>query len=336
MGTWRAFFAIGLIAACGLAASADDDVAVADGRDESVAAPLRESRARSSSQVNAENISDWPPVPPDAVPSDQPIQAPQPRQPDEYLAPPGSQLSSTEIMPALPIIPRLVESTWYARFEYLNWSAHGNSIDQGPLYTLGYQRRVGWQRFRAELFGSRVYLPPFKLADGERLARPVDYLGGRVEYDLLFEPVWAERVLFFGGIGSRFWLRDVVQQMPVFRQIGNVGTTIEEPNVQQSFLTFYPYVGMETRRNADRTIEPYGRARIGLLALTYEHITVLERTFFREPGVTGQTELGVRGDRFFLSGYFEAFAWPRSNNGSAGNLTTMMLLTVGLKTGFNY
>ena len=51
------------------------------------------------------------------------------------------------------------------------------------------------------------------------------------------------------------------------------------------------------------------RGRVGLVAVTYEHLTLHQATLFPGPGVTSQLELGIRGDYLFLAGYAEIFTW---------------------------
>ena len=92
-------------------------------------------------------------------------------------------------------------------------------------------------------------------------------------------------------------------------------------------------MGAETRRSGLRCVEPYGRARVGLLGVTYEMVEESGYTssWFRNPGVMGQAEMGICGERMLLAGYFEAFAWPCS-----AKLASTMLLTLGLKAGISY
>jgi hypothetical protein len=329
MGKCRLLIASGLIAVCAIIARAAD-IGISDRADEFDASTLRNSRAAALSGLGNGDLAERAPGPSDATSAGEQQLAPLVRQPEEVLASPVYQPSSAEIAPGLPVIPRLVETTWYTRFDYMDWSSRGRAFDQGALYTLGYQRRVGRERFRAELFGTEIPGTLIVNSATNRYPNHIDYLGGRAEYDHLFETAWAPRFQFFGGVGSRFWLRDQTQvQIPYFLS----------PDFQQTWLTFYPYVGMETRRDETRAVEFYGRARVGLLALTYEHMNLPDRAFYRDPGVTGQVESGIRGDRLFLAGFFEAFAWP-SQQGSPSQLATLLtprlLLTIGLKAGFNY
>jgi hypothetical protein len=336
MGKWRTFFVILLVGAGGGSVHADDSVAISDDSDEQYAAPWRDAHASASSLITGQNLSDGPSDASDLQRSDETPLTSQIRQPGEFLVSPAPQISSTDIVPALPIVPRLIESTIYTRFDYLNWSARDHTIDQGPLYTLGYQRRVGRERFRTEVFGSQTWEREAFLIQGQResVVFGIVNMGGRFEYDFLFQPDWARRVTFFGGIGTRFWVHsppDYVDAVLALIRISQV-----------SWVTVYPYIGLETRRDETRRAEWYGRARVGILAGTIEHDMLLSRTFFPGPGVTGQAELGIRGDRLFLAGYFEVFAWPKTPETFGGSHITqfiqppLTLLTVGLKTGVTF
>jgi hypothetical protein len=325
MGKCHRFFVIGLVALCCSTVRGEDDVAINDGPLERYAASLPVLRAADSARIQAQVVADSPDDESEVASPDQPVFASQlPRQ-DELVALPNERPASMDVVPGLPVVPRLIDSTWYARFEYMDFSVNNRSLDQAPLYTVGYERRVGRERFRAELFGTQfassvLFLP------SNRYATTTDYLGGRTEYDLLFNPLGTSRFVFFGGVGSRFWLRNRSQFL--------AGRFLYD-EVQRTWATFYPYVGMETRHDETRAVEAYGRARIGLLAITYEHLTQPDRSYFPGPGVTGQTEWGIRGERLSLSAYFEAFAFPKTS-GPAVSLSSNMLLTVGLKAGYSF
>ena len=162
----------------------------------------------------------------------------------------------------------------------------------------------------------------------EPLSSTTDYLGARAEYDLLFEPALTPRVSFFGGIGTRFWIRNLPDM------VTDAGDFVR--GYQETWWTIYPYIGMETRRTVDSDVEFYGRGRVGLVAVTFEHLTLHEATLFPGPGVTSQLELGIRGQRLFLAGYFELFTWQQSSESRGLVQPTSLLLTLGLKTGFSF
>ncbi|MBI2825154.1 MAG: hypothetical protein HYX69_10750 [Planctomycetia bacterium] len=302
---------------------------------EPYASLLRDPRVLSSVSTTQQDLSVWPPKPPEAMPPPPPQPAPPVYQPNNFQPPAGPVPTVTAVVPALPAVPLFVQSTWYTRFDYFHWNERFEGADfvneDGPLFTIGYQRRVGQERFRAELFGSQVhYAATLVFDDGttEPLSSRTDYLGARAEYDFLFSPSWQSPVDYFAGIGTRFWIRNLPDM------VTGAGDFVR--GYQETWWTIYPYLGLETRRDPRRDIEWYGRGRIGLVAITYERVELNDTTLFPGPGVTGQMELGVRGDHLFLAGFFEAFTFRQSHEARDLVQPSSLLLTVGLKTGFSF
>ncbi|HEX3725583.1 MAG TPA: hypothetical protein VHV08_05045 [Pirellulales bacterium] len=264
-----------------------------------------------------------------------PPMAAQGSSPQEVQAPEVVAAPLLRAAPLLPDAPRLVEGTWYTRIDYFHWNERidGSNFvrEDGPLWTLGYQRRIGPERFRAELFGSKVhYSSGIQFDDGtvEPLSSMTDYLGLRAEYELMYEPVAWPHLSVFGGIGTRFWIRnlpDIITDMGDFVR-----------GYQETWWTFYPYMGLERRRTLTPDVEFYARGRIGVMAFTYEHLTIDQVTLFPRPGITGQLEAGIRGPRLFLSAYFEAFQWQQSAVVRDWLQPNSRMFVVGLKTGFSF
>ena len=132
----------------------------------------------------------------------------------------------------------------------------------------------------------------------------------------------------FAGVGTRFWIRNLPDAQD------SAGDFVR--GYQETWWTFYPYVGIETRRTIKNSVEAYGRGRVGLIAVTYEHLTWREATLFPGPGVTAQGELGIRGPRAFLSGYFELMTFAQSGVARGLLQPDSLMLTVGLKAGFSF
>ena len=67
-----------------------------------------------------------------------------------YPLPADAQIQTAQALPA----------TWYTRVDYFHWNEKILSMDfvneSGALFTVGYQRQVGIERFRGELFGGVV------------------------------------------------------------------------------------------------------------------------------------------------------------------------------------
>jgi len=272
--------------------------------------------------------------------------------PGPYTAPPGPQYgvpdgpvlgpampSPAVVVPARPVQPLAAvnpwtpEPSWYTRIDYFHWGENIDGADfvneDGALVTLGYVRRVGRERFRAELFGGSVNysgLAIYENGETEPLSSHTNYLGVRGEYDLLFEPDWLPQIAFFCGIGTRFWVRELPDSLtpsgaPVY-------------GYQETWWTIYPYVGMEKRRLVRDDIEFYAAGRIGLTAITLERVSLDDLALYPGVGLLGQLEAGVRGRRFYLSAFFEAMSWGESDDVRGCFQPQSEMYTVGLRTGF--
>jgi hypothetical protein len=281
-----------------------------------------------------QDVSVWPPKPPDAVMPRQPVAAMASYSLND-VPPPSGAPPSVVMGPEFSLARRLVESTWYTRFDWYHWNETLNGAsfvtENGPLFTLGYQRRIGSERFRAEIFGSQVhYSSQLVFNDGttEPLSSQNDILGVRAEYDYLFQPDWPPPINFFVGIGTRAWIRN----LPDF--VTDQNTYVY--GYQETWWTTYPYLGIETRHDESRDVAFYGRGRVGLVAITYEHLTLHDATLFPGPGVTAQAELGVRGERLFVAGFLELFTWRESGESRGLIQPSSTLLTVGLKSGLSF
>ena len=233
-------------------------------------------------------------------------------------------------------VERLVESAWSGRIDYFHWNERLDGRDfvneDGPLVTLSYVRRVGPERFRAELFGGSVgYGAEIEYRDGttEPLSSHTNYMGLRGEYDLVYDPDWWPVASLLAGVGTRFWFRDLPDT-----------TTASGERIwgyQETWWTVFPYVGLETRGAPDACdLEFFGSARIGATAITYEHVSWDDVTLYPKMGVMARLELGLRGPRLFLSGYFEAMTWGESDVVRDCWQPRSAMITVGLRSGFRF
>jgi hypothetical protein len=235
----------------------------------------------------------------------------------------------------LPVDRRPAESTWYTRIDYFHWNERFAGADfvneDGPFFTLGYQRRVGRERFRGELFGSSVHYLADVLNSSnvlEPLSSHTNYLGVRGEYDLLFEPETFPHLSFFTGIGTRAWNRDLPDDSTAS------GTFVA--GYQEFWWTVYPYLGMETRRDLHDGIELYSMERIGLTAITLERASMNDAALYPRPGITAQLEAGVRGKHVFVSAFSEVFSWQQSAASGGWLQPRSTLFTAGLRTGYSF
>jgi hypothetical protein len=248
---------------------------------------------------------------------------------------PLSATGATATTPAVPVSDRLLESSWYTRADYFRWKERLDGADfvteDGLVWTLGYVRRSGPERFRAELFGNNVdYSGGVQLSNGAvlPLESHTNYLGLRGEYDLLFEPDLWPMVTFVGGIGTRFWFRDLVDTtMP---------NGLTAYGYQETWWTIYPYLGLETTRTPDSGPELYGAARLGFTAITHEQANRIDVVLYPRPGVVALVEAGIRGQHFFLSAVAETMNWAESDEVSGFLQPASRMFTIGLKTGFSF
>lgn len=230
---------------------------------------------------------------------------------------------------------RLIESTLYTRVDYFHWNERIDGADfvneNGVLVTLGYLHRSGPERFRAEIFGDQVnYGAPFEDNNGDPDFIPshTDYLGLRAEYELIYDPEVFPSLSLFGGLGTRFWLRNLPDA------VSNNGVLIG--GYEETWWTIYPYIGAETRRTMQKDSELYGMGRIGVTAVTWERATINDVAIYPRPGVTGQLEGGLRGPHLFLAAFFEGMSWNQSRPAGGWLQPTSTMYTVGLKTGYTF
>lgn len=231
---------------------------------------------------------------------------------------------------------REVESAWYTRVDWFHWNERSEGIDfvteSGVLTTVGYQRTVGIERFRAELFGGDVSYDGFGQFDNgdlEPLASTTHYLGARGEIELLLRPeMWDDRVNFIVGLGSRFWVRDLTGG------IGDWGDPIW--GYQETWWTIYPYLGLESERPLNGSLRLYSQARLGATAFTYSHAAISDEPTWPRCGLTGSVEIGLRGEHFFLSGECEVMTWSESPVAAGYFQPDSEMVTVGGRFGFRF
>jgi hypothetical protein len=227
------------------------------------------------------------------------------------------------------------EATWYSRLDYFHWNERVGGADfvteDGALVALGYMRRVGRERFRAEMFGGSVnYRGAIQYWDGsqEPLASHTNYLGVRGEYDLLFEPEAMPNTTFFLGVGTRLWVRDLPDAFTTSGELVQ--------GYQETWWTTYPYLGCETRRRRTPGLEPFGSARIGCTAVTFEHATLDDLRLYPKAGLIGQLEGGVRTQNLLLSAFFEAMSWEESATVRYACQPRSVMFTAGMRFGWSF
>ncbi len=225
-------------------------------------------------------------------------------------APPAQVLPSPATVAAAASPP----AAWYTRVEYFHWNEKVAGADfvneSGTLFTLGYQRQFGIERIRAEMFGGEVHYDGYGQFDGngvnETLPSNTGYLGLRGEYEMIWEPAaWQGRIAFLGGLGSRFWFRDL-----------HDGTTPDGNPVygyEETWWTFYPYLGAETHFPLRQNLDLYSESRVGATVLTYDYATIGDRPVWPKPGVMANVEIGLRYTHFFAALRGEVMRWEDSS-----------------------
>jgi hypothetical protein len=239
--------------------------------------------------------------------------------------------------PAVPFQP--TESAFYTRLDYFHWSErfHGSTIldERGPLYTVGYTRTGGEQRLRVELFAGVEQYQGETFGGGQtyQANNRATYYGGRIEYDLFFNLPNHPNGLLFLGLGTRVWHRGI----PNATLPGNITAL----GYNDTWVTVYPYLGLETRHDPTKTLEFYGRMRVGVTAYTHNHHIVNDDPqdsagLAPQIGATALLEEGVRYHNFTVTGWAEVFGFSRSdvNNGQLQPVST--LLTLGVKAGYSF
>ena len=179
----------------------------------------------------------------------------------DWPAPAVIPAPATTVVTVPAAVEKPTDSTWYFRQDAFYWNERIGSTDfvneYGPLSTLGYVRHVGIERFRIELFGGTVAYDGFAQFDDGTMepyhqSFGTSYLGCRGEYDLLIEPASWTRLRAIIGVGTRFWIRDLKNaSLPD----GDVA------GYQETWWTFYPYVGLETKDSPEPGPKFFGSVR---------------------------------------------------------------------------
>ncbi len=223
----------------------------------------------------------------------------------------------------------------YVRLDAFHWSEEFESLElvdeSGMLVTIGYGQRIGNARLRVELFGGQMdyqgyaqnayAIIPYEQSDG------TSYLGFRGEFEFLLEPrSWLKNRIVL-GIGSRCWRRDLHDgQLPT-------GHTVA--GYEETWVTLYPYVGIETKESMEPGLHFFTSARLGLTPYTYEHISVGE-SLSPKCGTMGRLELGLRGERFLGSVLMEIMTWEKSNIVDGYFQPSSSMATLGGRVAYRY
>jgi len=242
----------------------------------------------------------------------------------------------TQVYPAAtaaPAVEKLAQSSWYTRVEYFHWNERIGSLnfvnESGALYTLGYSRQIGIERFRAELFGGDVHYNSYDDTGVENMASNTGYLGLRGEYEMILAPAaWEGRAAFLLGLGSRFWIRDLHDGADYQ---GNPAS-----GYQETWWTMYPYLGLETHRRLGAELDLYSESRIGMTAMTYEFASINYRPLWPKVGVFANMEIGLRGPRFFIAGRAEVMSWSVSSVIQDSYQPQSLMVTAGGRLGFMF
>ncbi len=291
----------------------------------------------------ADSTDGWPVAPPSL-----PFAPVEPHAGDGVAGPSFGQVQEPAVQPASPVAASLptepplfafaqqpLEAEWYVRFDYFLWNERvgGTEIDSenGTLYTLGYARCSGADRFRAELFTGTMNYGGTDW-NGDPVDSITSYLGVRAEYEWLWDMSlrgWPQTTLF-AGLGTRFWIRDIKDGVVLSTNDISVGH-------QENWWTIYPYLGFEKRWPCNAGEEIYARGRIGCTAFTYQFLDIEEGTpLYPRPDVIGQIECGFRHDQVFIVACFEAMTWNASPTVRDWSQPRSQMFVTGLKLGLSF
>ena len=237
--------------------------------------------------------------------------------------------------PLFALAQQPVAADWYTRFDYFAWNEQTGRTqldsEHGTLYTLGCSRCYGANRFRGELFTGTMNFSGDDW-NGDFVDSHTTYLGVRGEC----EWVWDMNLhgfpstTVFAGVGTRLWIRDIKDDMLPFSSDISVGH-------QDTWWTFYPYLGLEKRWPCDAGEEIYARGRLGCTIFTYEFCGWNEGIpLYPRPDLTGQVECGFRYDQLFIAAYFEAMTWNTSPAVRGTSQPAVQMFTTGLKLGLSF
>jgi hypothetical protein len=241
-------------------------------------------------------------------------------------------------------VEKLVQSSWYAEVDYFHWNERLGSVnlvkESGALYTLGYTRQMGAERFRMELFGGNMRYDGYleiQMPDGswenEPLGSTTRYLGARGEYEyLLRASSWSDGA-FILGLGNRVWVRDLRDATGAW---GDYSYGYEE-----TWWTIYPYLGLEAKRPLGNGLELFSSARVGATLITISKASIMDEPVWPKCGVEAQCEFGLRGPALSASAYCEVMTWSRSSvvdDYTQGGMLqpNSQMLTVGGKFGLAF
>jgi hypothetical protein len=254
---------------------------------------------------------------------------------------------SSPVAVSTPIVlERLTESTWYYRLDCYNWTEDlggGEKVKEyGPMSTVGYMHRNGQERFRLEVFGGTVAYDGYTQSESGGVyvsehfhtSNGTNYIGMRAEYDFLIEPDCWKNARLVLGVGTRFWVRDLQD------------TALEDVYVRgypETWWTFYPYIGVETKTSDPSTLHFFGSARVGVTPITYQYVGLFDSYYessgtilYPKCGMTAQAEIGISCRRVTLSAYTELMSWSQSNVVRDIYQPDSMMFTIGGRCSFTF
>jgi len=253
--------------------------------------------------------------------------------PGPWNSPPVMESQACPAGSVVPPCGPAVPASWYTRVEYFHWNERAFGTDfvneNGALFTIGYTRQVGIERFRAELFGGDVHYSGYDQDNMVGLMSNTGYLGLRGEYEMVLGPAaWEGQFAVLAGLGTRFWIRDLhdgsdYQGNPVY-------------GYQETWWTMYPFLGLESHVRMGEYLDLYSESRIGATALTYQFASINDRPLWPKPGVLANAELGLRGSRFFVATRVEVMSWAQSSVVQDSFQPNSLMVTVGGRLGFMF
>lgn len=245
--------------------------------------------------------------------------------------PPGPSLSYNP--PAPSLWEQASGLTFYARIDYYYWRESTDNYrlleESGPLVTLGFTTLNEDRRLRAEVFGGQVQYDGSTM-DYDPLKINTNYLGCRIQYDLLWPFQYDPNSAFVLGLGTRLWNRSL--------QDGVSQSGYDVTGYDELWWMLYPMVGLETRRPMGATSHWFASASLGVTGFTYERINEFDVTLYPKMGPMVQVEWGIQTPRLFVSLFLEVMQFYASNAQGPDLLyqPDSMRLTAGLNAGMHF
>ena len=105
---------------------------------------------------------------------------------------------------------------------------------------------------------------------------------------------------------------------------------------EETWWTFYPYLGAETHLPVPGNWTCTPKSRVGATVLTYDYATIGDRPMWPTPGIVANVEIGLRCTHFFAALRGEMMRWEDSSVVQGAYQPRSTMYTVGGRLGFMF